>query len=143
MISTSANCLLDANILVYAVSKSPVEAVKKKRALELILDKDFGLSAQVLQEFYVTVTRKLKQPIPHDEAMEFLSSLAAFPLIPVDFELIRRGAEVSQRFQISYWDGAIISAAERLTAQILYSEDLSHNQLYGSVKVINPFLNAT
>ena len=54
-----AECFLDANVLVYAVSKAPAEAEKKKRARELIEQEDFGVSAQVLQEFYVTVTRKL------------------------------------------------------------------------------------
>ena len=135
----TAECFLDANVLVYAVSNVPAEAEKKKRALELIDSEDVGVSAQVLQEFYVTVTRKLKQPISEDEALKFIRSLSAFPLVPVDFALIQRAAALSQRFQISYWDAAIIAAAERLSAKMLYSEDLSHGQRYGSVTVINPF----
>ena len=135
----TAECFLDANVLVYAVSKAPAEAGKKKRALELIEGEDFGVSAQVLQEFYVTVTRKLKQPIPADEALKFLRPLAAFPFVPVDFALMQRAIAVSQRFQISYWDGAVIAAAERLSARTLYSEDLNNGQRYGSVLVVNPF----
>ncbi|MBM3835901.1 MAG: PIN domain-containing protein [Verrucomicrobia bacterium] len=136
----TAECLLDANVLIYAVSKAPAEIEKKKRALGLISSEEFGLSAQVLQEFYVAVTRKLKQPIPHEDALKFMRALAAFPLVSVDFELIVRGVAVSRRYQISYWDGAVIAAAEKLSAAIVYSEDISHGQRYGSVVVINPFL---
>ncbi len=139
MTSMTAECFLDANVLVYAVSNAPAEADKKKRALELVARNDFGVSAQVLQEFYVTVTRKLKQPIPDEDALKFIRSLSAFPLVPVDFALIERGAALSKRYQISYWDGAVIAAAERLSAKTIYSEDLSDGQRYASVLVVNPF----
>ncbi|HEU0008519.1 MAG TPA: PIN domain-containing protein [Verrucomicrobiae bacterium] len=135
----TAECFLDANVLVYAVSKAPAEANKKKRALELIEEEDFGVSTQILQEFYVTTTRKLKQPIPPEDALKFIRSLAAFPLVPVDLALIQRGAALSQRYQISYWDGAVLAAAERLSAKTVFSEDMSHGQRYGSVTVVNPF----
>ena len=58
----TADCLLDANILVYAVDRSPANRRKKAVAMGLIGDCNFGLSTQVLQEFYVTATRKLKIP---------------------------------------------------------------------------------
>ena len=57
----------------------------------------------------------------------------------IDAGLVKRGAAISARYQISYWDGAILAAAEALGAPVLYSEDLSHGQTYGSVKVVNPF----
>ena len=136
----AVDCFLDANVLIYAVSQAPAEAEKKNRALELINIENFGVSAQVLQEFYVIVTRKLKQPISSEDALKFIRPLSVFPLVPVDFALIQRGAALSQRFQISYWDGAVIAAAERLSAKIVYSEDLNHGQKYGVVTVINPFL---
>lgn len=132
-------CFLDANVLVYAASNVPAEAGKKQRAQELIARGNFGLSAQVLQEFYVTVTRKFKQPIPAADAVQFLTQLAVFPLVPVDWPLIQRASEVSQRFQISYWDGAVVAAAERLQTNIIYSEDLNDGQLFGSVRIVNPF----
>ena len=136
-------CFLDANVLVYAASNVPAEAAKKQRALQLISRGNFGVSAQVLQEFYVTVTRKFKQPIPAVDALQFLSHLAAFPLVPVDWPLIQRAAELSGRHQISYWDGAVVAAAERLQVPIIYSEDLNDGQTYGSVRVINPFQTAS
>ena len=57
------DCFLDTNVLVYAISAAPEEAGKKAAALELIQQADFGLSAQVLQEFYVTATRKIRVPL--------------------------------------------------------------------------------
>jgi predicted nucleic acid-binding protein len=135
----TAECFLDANILVYCVSSAPSEAAKKARAIELIATADFGLSAQVLQEFYVTVTRKIKQTVSPDAALELMRAFSVFPMVNTTFSLIERGALLAQQFQISYWDGAIIAAAEQLSARILYSEDLNDGQTYGSVRVLNPF----
>ncbi len=66
-----AECLLDTNVLVYAAAGRGAEEAKRKRALELIETEDFGLSAQVLQEFYVTVTRKVAAPLSAEEAIEY------------------------------------------------------------------------
>jgi predicted nucleic acid-binding protein len=136
----SVDALLDTNVLVYAVSSAPAESAKKEVALELILDADFGLCAQVLQEFYVTVTRKIAVPLAPDAAVALLDDLRQLPMVPTDYPLIVAGVEASLRYGISYWDGAIIAAAERLGATTLYTEDLSHGQRYGSVTVVNPFL---
>jgi predicted nucleic acid-binding protein len=135
----TVECFLDANVLVYAVSNVPSEAAKKQRALELISRADFGVSAQVLQEFYVTVTRKMKQPIPAKDALEFIHPLSSFPFVPVDWQLIQRASELSQRYQVSYWDAAILAAGERLQVRTIYSEDLNDGQAYGAVRVVNPF----
>jgi len=135
----SVEVFLDTNVLIYAVSSSPQEAAKKDRALDLIEGEDFGLSAQVLQEFYVNVTRKIAQPLPSDIAVELIEQFRQFPLALTDYPLIVAGVETSLRYGISYWDGAIVAAAEVLGAGTLYSEDLSHGQEYGSVRVVNPF----
>ena len=134
------DCLLDTNVLVYAVDSTPGHSKKRAVAIELIQKADFGLSAQVMQEFYVTVTKKFQRPLSSEKAIEFLDSLNAFPIIPTDYTLINEGIRNSIEYQISYWDGAILAAAERLKAPVLYSEDLSHGQLYGHIKVVNPFL---
>lgn len=138
----AVDCLLDTNVLVYAVSSAPAEASKSARARELLRDVDFGLSAQVLQEFYVTVTRKIRKPLSPEHAVALLDEYRAFPMVPTDHPLILAAVEVSLRYRISYWDGAIVAAAEALEAPILYTEDLSHGQQYGSVRVVNPFLDA-
>jgi predicted nucleic acid-binding protein len=130
---------LDTNILIYAAAGKRDELAKLKVAERLILDGKFGVSGQVLAEFYVNVLTKPKMPLTVDEAERWIDLLSAFPVAAVDETLVRQGIAYSRRFQISYWDGAIIAAAERLEAPILYTEDLSHRQLYGSVQVINPF----
>ena len=135
----SVEAFLDTNVLIYAVSSAPEELPKKEKALELIQHADFGLSAQVLQEFYVNVTRKIADPLEPDVAVELLDQFRQFPLVQTDYPLIVAGAEVALRFGISYWDGAIVAAARFLGATTLYSEDLSHGQNYGSVRVVNPF----
>ena len=137
----SVECFLDTNVLVYALSSSAEDANKKRKALELIQRADFGLSAQVLQEFYVTVTQKIQRPLQPDLAVAFLDEYRVFPTVWTDLSLILSAVEVSLRYQISYWDGAIVAAAEVLGAPILYSEDFNHNQRYGLVRVMNPFLS--
>ncbi len=65
--------------------------------------------------------------------------LSSRPFVPTDISLIRSAIATSERYQISYWDAAILAAAERIGAGILYTEDLNHGQRYGSVLVQNPF----
>ncbi len=135
----SVEAFLDTNVLVYAAVSGDGEATKRHRSLELIETVDFGLSAQVLQEFYVTVVRKFEVPLSPERALEWIEELETFPCLPVDSSVVKVGAEVSQRYRVSYWDGAIIAAAMALGAHTLYSEDLNHDQLYGEVRVCNPF----
>ena len=139
----SVDAFLETNVLIYAVSSSPAESAKKERALELISHADFGLSAQVLQEFYVNVTAKIAVPLSPDEAVALLEQFKTFPVVWTDYPLIVSGIETALHFGISYWDGAIIAAAECLGATTLYTEDLSNGQHYGSVQSVNPFLSAT
>ena len=138
----SVECFLDTNVLVYAVSSAEHEADKSRRALELVLTSDFGLSAQVLQEFYVTVTRKIKKPLAPELAVALMDQYRVFPVVATDYPLIVSAVELSLRYGVSYWDGAILAAAETLGAQVLYTEDLNHGQRYGAVRAVNPFLEA-
>ena len=135
----SVDCFLDTNVLVYAASSSEADAEKKARALDLVRDADFGLSTQVLQEFYVTVTRKLRRPLAPETASALLEELRVFPLVLTDYPLVVGAIERSLQFGVSYWDGAILAAAERLGAATVYSEDLTDGQRYGEVVVRNPF----
>jgi predicted nucleic acid-binding protein len=136
----SAECFLDTNILVYAVSAHPDDVDKKAKAAQLIKMTDFGLSTQVFQEFYVTVTRKIAKPMPPVSAIEFLNELRLFPSVGIDYALVLEGIQASLRYQVSYWDGAILAAATSLGCGILYSEDFNHGQFYGAVQALNPFV---
>lgn len=137
----STEVFLDTNVLIYAALGSADEPAKYERAVELLTTR-FGISGQVLAEFYVNAQRKGSVPLTADEAKEWVYRLSKKAFQPVDYAVIRGGIENARRYQISYWDGAIIAAAERLGARVVYSEDLNHGQTYGSVRVENPFLPA-
>ncbi len=80
--------------------------------------------------------------MPPSEALRWIEALDAQTCIAVDAAIVKRGAVLSGIHRISYWDGAIIAAAEALGASTLYTEDLSHGQSYGSVRAVNPFVEA-
>ena len=92
-----------------ALSRRPQS--KRERAFALIEHEDIGVSAQVLQEFYVTATRKIEIPMTSEQALEWVEQLEAFPCLSVDASLVKIAAEVSERYRISCRDGAIVSAA--------------------------------
>lgn len=135
-----ADVFLDTNILLYAALGRADAPEKYERSVELLTTR-FGTSAQVLAEFYINAQRKGPRPLTSDEAREWVLRLSKKPFQPVDFRVVRDGIEHGRRYRISYWDGAILAAAERLGARIVYSEDLNHGQTYGSVRVENPFLS--
>jgi predicted nucleic acid-binding protein len=135
----NAKVFFDTSVLVYAAVGTGKDEQKRKRALALVESEDFGTSAQVLQEFFVTVVRKASQPLSAEKALEWIEQWIAFPCQAVDHQLVRIAIEKSVRFGISYWDAAILAAAEALGAKTVYSEDLNEGQNYGLVRVINPF----
>lgn len=139
---SAVECFLDTNILLYAASRNPADLTKKKIAIDLIDHKEFGLSAQVLQEFYTVATKKADFRMSPDKALEWIENFEEFPCQSVDSGLVKNAAEVSARHRISYWDGAIVAAAEALGAPVLYSEDLNDGQVFGGVRVVNPFRRA-
>ena len=134
-----ADAMIDTNVLVYAASVFEADRDKSRAAQDILQREHVGLSAQVLQEFIVVTTRKVRRTWSIEEALEWTEALENLPCLPVDATLVRFGGELAARFQLSYWDGAILAAAHRLGASVLYTEDLNHGQLYGSVRVENPF----
>jgi len=135
----SVEAFFDTSVLVYAAVGAGKDEPKRKRSMELVESIDFGTSAQVLQEFFVTVVKKASRPISAAQALDWIEQWTAFPCQTIDHQLVRIAIERSERFAISYWDAAILAAAEALGTDTVYSEDLSHGQRYGRVRVINPF----
>ena len=135
----TARAFFDTNVLVYAAVGTGRDEPKRRRALKLIESEDFGTSAQVLQEFYVTVVRKASRPLSAAQALEWIEQWAAFPCQTIDHQLVRIAIGQSERYAISYWDAAVLAAAEALGASTVYSEDLNDGQRYGEVRVVNPF----
>jgi predicted nucleic acid-binding protein len=131
---------VDTNVLIYAVSPSPQEADKRRRAQELLERGDLTLSVQVLQEFYHQVTRPNRtDPLTESQAIGFLESIDGFPVQRVTLDLFHSAVSISRRFKLSYWDGAILAAARAAGCAVVYSEDLSSEQDYDGIRVIDPF----
>lgn len=133
---------IDTNIILYSVTTSeiPEEIEKKWIARNLLERKNFGLSVQVLQEFWVNATGKFKEPLPRDMAIETIAFLEQYPIIDNTPELFHEALRIQERFQLSFWDANIFAAALKLKVHTLYSEDLNHEQNYEGVRVINPFI---
>jgi len=133
-----AHCL-DTNVLVYAFSSAGRDAAKARVAREWINREDWGVTVQVLQEFYVNAIRVPHQ-LGHDEAVALIEEIASSrPVIGSDLALMRLALQIKRRYGIAYWDAAVIAGARRMGAAVLVSEDLSHGQDYGGVRVLNPF----
>ena len=131
---------LDTNILLYAVSMAAEDVAKRNLALESLSGRELALSAQVLQEFYVQATRSSRPgALTHREAVEFCESMTRFPIYPISFDVVRAAFGIRSRFDLSYWDSAILAATRLAGCEAVYSEDLSHTQDYDVVQVVNPF----
>jgi predicted nucleic acid-binding protein len=133
---------VDTNILLYAISRDPAEQDKAKRANEILAERDLALSVQVLQEFYVQATRVSRpDPITHEQAVRLVESFSRFPVQDVTSTIVMAALGTRKRFQLSYWDSAIIEASRALGCTEVLSEDLGDGdgQAYAGVKVTNPF----
>jgi len=137
----SAPVFVDTNVLVYA--RDAGEPTKQSLAaawLEHLWREQLGrTSAQVLSEYYVTVTRKLAPGLPREEAWDDVQSLMTWSPYPVDESLLERGREVERRYDLSWWDSLIVAAAQLQGCPLLLSEDLQDGGVYGSVKARSPF----
>ena len=132
---------VDTNILIYASSGAPEDAAKSTCAQELLTARDLALSVQVLQEFYVQSTRVSRDgALTHQEAVSFATSMYRYPVQDVTLALMESALGICRRFQLSYWDSAILAAARTLGCQTILSEDLSQDQDYDGLRVSNPFV---
>ena len=131
---------VDTNVLLYAVSTLPEEATKSTIAQAILAERDLALSMQVLQEFYVQATRQSRpEPLTHDEAVGFIHSWRRFPIHSITIDLLDDALAIKTRYQLSYWDSAIIAAAKATHCDQCLSEDMNDGQIYSGVKVVNPF----
>jgi predicted nucleic acid-binding protein len=138
----SGKFFVDTNILIYAHDRL---AGEKHQIAHELLEKLWVsgrgvLSTQVLQEFCVNLRRKVRRQIADHEIREAVQDFLAWEVIVNDGQSTLRALEIERRYQMSFWDALIIQAAEESGAEVLYSEDLNHQQRYGSVTVLNPFV---
>lgn len=131
---------VDTNILIYAHDQGAGEKrIRATHALERLWDEQRGrVSVQVLQEFYVTATQKLKTP--RASAREIVQAYTPWVQHPTTPETILRASEISEVAQISFWDAMIVAAAEQVGASQLYTEDLNAGQIIAGVKIVNPLV---
>jgi predicted nucleic acid-binding protein len=105
---------VDTNILLYAVSRDPEERDKATNANHNLAARDVALSVQVLQEFYVQVTRASRpDPLTHEQAAGLVESFLRFPVLDITTDLMLAAAAACQRFGVPYWDAAILESAWR------------------------------
>ncbi len=135
----NAKSFVDTNILLYSISKSEKERNKRELSIEILKRNNLGFSLQVFQEFYVNATGKIKHPITASQATTYIESLCRFPVVAIDLDIMRYAIKCRDRYGFSYWDSAIIAAANRLKCDTLLSEDLQHGQIVNGIQVINPF----
>jgi predicted nucleic acid-binding protein len=137
----NADVFLDTNVLLYSIDEEPSAASKRQRARELILSARWGWSVQVAAEFFVNATSP-KRPfrLAVAAAAALVESWLAVPTQDITSAVFRTAVAAQQRYQLSYWDAAIVVAAKHLGCHTVYSEDLNAGQTYDGVTVINPFV---
>jgi len=132
---------VDTNVLVYAhdVSAGRKHELARRLVEELWDSCDGALSVQVLQEFYVTVTRKVPKPVSPDEAKRAVSALGLWAIHSPTAGDVIAAIEIEQELGVSFWDAMIIQSAYHLGCECILSEDLAAGQRYRGLTVINPF----
>ena len=136
----SDRSFFDTNVLVYADDKAT--PAKQRRALELVAEHRRAgtgvLSSQVLQEYFVTVTRKLR--VDTTIARRKVELLAEFDLVVLDLDDILAAIDLHRLHGFSFWDALVLRAAKESTCTVLFSEDLQPGRVIDGVHIVNPFV---
>jgi len=132
---------VDTNVLAYAFDKSssPKKLVVQRLMNQLRAEDRLRVSTQVLQELFVTLTRKVTQRCSSEEALAVLDDLTAWPLMVVDYAAIRAAVGLADQAKLSFWDALVVVTAARSGATVLYTEDLNDGQEILGVRISNPF----
>ena len=140
-ICTTVPSFVDTNVLVYAEDRDAghKHEIARDLVIGLWIDRSGVLSVQVLQELYMTLTRKLRRPMPAARAAEIVREYLAWRVIDNDGELLVAAMSLQQKASISFWDALVVGAAAVGGCDRLYSEDLNARQRFGSVEIVNPF----
>jgi predicted nucleic acid-binding protein len=133
---------VDTNVLVYAHDVTAGDRHDRARALleELWDSREGCLSVQVLQEFFVTTTRKIPKPLEASTAGQIISDLALWHVHAPAARDVLAAIDIHQQTGASFWEAMIVRSAQELSCRTLYSEDLNPGQTYAGVQVSNPFL---
>jgi predicted nucleic acid-binding protein len=131
---------VDTNILMYAHDKASGEKHERAKALveELWRNRTGVVSTQVLQELSVNLRKNVRRPLHAKVTREIISDYLTWQVVVNGGDAILEALDLEARFKISFWDALVVQAAQASGAEILYSEDLSDGQAYGTVRVVNP-----
>ncbi len=133
---------VDTNVLLY--SEDGANGAKQAQAiawLERLWQRRLGrLSTQVLNEFYVNVTRKITPAMPAGDARAEVRRYQRWQPWAIDHATVESAWSVESRYGLNYWDALIVAAAQAQGCRFLLSEDLQHRQQIDSVQILNPFL---
>jgi predicted nucleic acid-binding protein len=132
---------VDTNVLVYAYDTDAGEKHQTARTVLMNLWESHrgAISTQVLQEFYVTVTRKVPKPLARRAAREVVDTYRAWPVHQPAVDDVIAASEVEERYQLSFWDALVIVSARRSDARTVLSEDLQDGRRIGELVISNPF----
>lgn len=131
---------VDTNILMYAHDTSAGEKHERAKSLveELWRYRSGVVSTQVLQELSVNLRKKVRRPLDAKATRDIVADYLTWQVVVNGGESILEAIDLESRHQISFWDALVVYAAQTSGADVLYSEDLSDGQTYGSVPVVNP-----
>jgi predicted nucleic acid-binding protein len=137
-IAATSPTFVDTNVFVYAVDTAEP---RKQEAAQSVLasERPLCVSAQVLAEYFVTVTRKLAHPRDPAAAAADVDDMSLLEVVPTDAALVNAAVAAAQRWQLSLWDALILEAARAGGCERVLSEDLDAGTDYGGVRVENPF----
>jgi predicted nucleic acid-binding protein len=135
---------VDTNILIYAHDRgSGPKHLRAKALIQELWESGSGcLSIQVLQEFYVNVTREVAQPLTPESAAQIIGDLSVWSVHRPSVNDVLYAIRLQSRFQLSFWDAMIVASALQLGCQVLWSEDLNPAQVYEQISVVNPFASS-
>ncbi len=136
----TARRFVDTNVLVYAFDEGAGTKQRRgQRILEEATPGELVVSAQVLNEFYVTVTRKLPVPLDSEAARAIVRELAALEVVALTAPLVLAGVDRAVRSRLSLWDGLVVEAALEAGCTTLLTEDLNDGQRFEDLEVVDPF----
>jgi predicted nucleic acid-binding protein len=138
----SDRIFVDTNILVYAHDADAGEkhAAAAQAVAELWEYRNGILSTQVLQELYVTLTRKMASPVTGNVVRRLIRNYLTWELVLNDGAIILHAGEIGENYQLSFWDGLIVAAAYSKNAATILTEDMNHGQVVEGIRIENPFL---
>jgi predicted nucleic acid-binding protein len=133
---------VDTNVLVYAEDSS--ESSKQEIARDLLSGlwhtHDGVLSTQVLGELFTTLTRKVRKPVKPPTARRIIEEYCSWPLVEINGTMVLDAIDISRSKRICFWDALIVIAAQSRRCDTLLTEDLTHGQRFGQLRIVNPFI---